>query len=225
MENYWWVPVAMVPAAMVLAFLLALYWDRDLNRHNKALRDVMDMDIGEGVTLAQGLDAYYGGSGEWDTFDQWDMIRVKAGMRGPRAMLRIFPKTGEMMIWSGNSWDDLTEREIFFSKLVKAVKERKEDEERTGPDPVRRDVTYRLLNGFLEVEGSELSSDTMKLMFLTEQIYQYRLNLCERTGLDFEDETLEAIITTYEKMNRMCAEMMYDSGWHAGNRTYEVYAL
>lgn len=225
MENYWWLTVAIPAGAMVLAFLLALFLDWDLYRHNKKIQAVRDMDIGEGVTLAQGIDAYYGGRGEWDVFDQGDVVRVAAGMRGPRAMLRIYPKTGEIKLWAEHRWDDIPEREVLFAKLVKAVKERKADEERDGPDPVRRDVTYKVLNGFLEREGTEPSSDTMQLMFMAELIYQHRVNLCARTGLDFEDQELEAIVSTYEKMNRMCAEMMYDSGWHAGNRTYAMYEL
>ena len=137
-----------------LAVALALSWDWSMYRHNKTLLAVMDTDIGDGVTLAQGIDAYYGGKGQWSMSDREGTVHVDAGMRGPRARLRVFPKTGEMKIWAGNCWDDITEREVLFSKLVKAVKERKEDEERHGPDPVKRDLAYRLLNGFLEVEGS-----------------------------------------------------------------------
>lgn len=95
---------------------------------------------------------------------------------------------------------------------------------RTGPDPVRQDLAYRLLNGFLELEGAGPASD-QELLFLTEVIYQHRVNLCERAGLELEDRDLEAIVTAYERMNRRCAELMYNQGWYAGNRTYEVYEL
>lgn len=98
-------------------------------------------------------------------------------------------------------------------------------ERRKTPDPIKRDLTYKLLNGFVELEGEPPSSDTMKITFLAELIYQHRINLCKRTNLDFEDKDLEAIISTYETLNRLCSELMYNYGWHAGNRTYEVYEL
>jgi len=82
------------------------------------------------------------------------------------------------------------------------------------PDPVRRDLVYRWLNGFIGMEGKErLTSEQMQIAFLTEQIYQYRLNLCKRKNVDFEDRDLEAIINTFEALNQLCANLMYDRGW------------
>ena len=48
---------------------------------------------------------------------------------------------------------------------------------------------------------------------LAETIYQHRMKLCARAGLDFEDADLEGIVSAYEKLNRLCGETMYDQGW------------
>lgn len=85
-------------------------------------------------------------------------------------------------------------------------------EEKT-PDPVRRDQAYRFLNGLLGGEQGRQTREQMQIAFLTEQIYQYRLNLCERAGLEFENRDMEAIVDAYEKMNRLIGALMYDHGW------------
>lgn len=88
------------------------------------------------------------------------------------------------------------------------------------PDPQRRDLAYRLLNGFIEVEDitTQRLDGFKQIAFLEEKIYQHRFKLSNRAGLEFEDEDLEAIVDTYEKLNRLCAELMYDQGWHDANQ-------
>lgn len=83
-----------------------------------------------------------------------------------------------------------------------------------APDPQRRDLVYRLLNGFIgsEADETQISRARMPIDFLVEIIYQHRLNLCGRAHLEFEDKDLEAIIAAYEQLNRLCAELMYDQG-------------
>lgn len=81
------------------------------------------------------------------------------------------------------------------------------------PDPARRDQVYRFLNGFIGGEQGQQTREQMQIAFLTEQIYQYRLNLCECVGLEFENKDMEAIIDAYEKMNRLIGDLMYDHGW------------
>lgn len=92
-------------------------------------------------------------------------------------------------------------------------------EKRKGPDPIRRDLVYRWLNGFIGKEKDSLTDEQMQIAFLAEQIYQRRLNLQKRVNLDFEDRDMEAIIDTYERLNRLCAEFMYDQGWLDGTLT------
>ena len=88
------------------------------------------------------------------------------------------------------------------------------------PDPRRRELAYQLLNGFMEVdtEPKQLSKEEMQIAFIVERIYQHRVNLCTRGNLDFEDKDLEAIIIAYEQLNRLCACLMYDQGWHDANQ-------
>lgn len=81
------------------------------------------------------------------------------------------------------------------------------------PDPVRRDLVYRSLNGFIDERPGGQTREQMQLAFLTEQIYQRRLNLCERWGLEFENKDIEAIMDAYEMMNRLIGGLMYDHGW------------
>lgn len=47
------------------------------------------------------------------------------------------------------------------------------------------------------------------------QVCEARLRLCERTGLDFEDRDLLALIEGLEEIGRLCALKMFDYG--AGN--------
>lgn len=91
-------------------------------------------------------------------------------------------------------------------------------EERKGPDPVRRDLVYRWLNGYIgrEREKDSLTDEQMQIAFLAEQIYQRRLNLHTRVNLNFEDRDMEAIIDAYERLNRLCADFMYNQGWLDG---------
>lgn len=85
-----------------------------------------------------------------------------------------------------------------------------------GPDPKRRDLVYRLLNGFVEVEGGAVqrSSGHSQIEALVEKIYRHRLRLANRANLEFEDDDLEEIVAAYEKLNRLCADLMYNQGWY-----------
>lgn len=89
------------------------------------------------------------------------------------------------------------------------------------PDPVKRDLAYQRLNGFLESDSVKVQplENSAQIGALVETIYQRRLGLCARAGLDFEDSDLEAIITAYEKLNRLCGELMYNQGWHDANQS------
>ncbi len=89
-----------------------------------------------------------------------------------------------------------------------------------GPDPQRRDLAYRLLNGFVEVEGGAVqrSGGNDQIEFLVEKIYQHRVRLANRVNLDFEDHDLEEMIAAYEKLNRLCAGLMYNQGWYDASR-------
>lgn len=93
-----------------------------------------------------------------------------------------------------------------------------------GPDPKRRNLAYQLLNGFVEIETEEMqvSREHMRIEPLIETIYQSRLKLCARTGLDFEDDTLETIINTYEQLNRLLAERMYNQGWYDAKQVFQA---
>ena len=90
-----------------------------------------------------------------------------------------------------------------------------------GPDPARRDLVYRWLNGYIGELKEGLTTEQMQIAFLTEQIYQYRVNVCNRAHLDFEDKDMEAIINTFERLNRLCAELMYNHGWIDGALTVQ----
>jgi len=93
-------------------------------------------------------------------------------------------------------------------------------EQSAGPDPRRRDLAYRLLNGFveIEIEGMRPLPKYVEIDSLTAKIYQHRIKLCARADLDFEDEDMEGIVSTYEQLNRLCADAMYNQGWHDANQ-------
>ncbi len=89
-------------------------------------------------------------------------------------------------------------------------------EQSTGPDPRRRDLAYQTLNGFadIEIEGMRPLPKRVEIDSLIAKIYQHRIKLCARADLDFEDEDVEGIVNTYEQQNRLCADAMYNQGWH-----------
>ena len=88
-----------------------------------------------------------------------------------------------------------------------------------GPDAERRELAYQQLNGFTKTEEDGRKSGTqVRIEFLVDEIYRHRLNLCNRVSLDFEDEDLEAIVTAYEQLSRLCAGFMYNQGWYDRNQ-------
>lgn len=84
------------------------------------------------------------------------------------------------------------------------------------PDPVRRDLAYDLLSGYLEGRppSGAIGEERAKVDALADVIYQHRLKLCNRAGLDFEDRDLLEIVNAYDRMNRLIARLMYNQGWH-----------
>lgn len=88
-------------------------------------------------------------------------------------------------------------------------------DKKKSPDPVRRELAYDLLSGYLEggPHSEAVAEERAKVDALVDVIYQHRFRLCNRAGLDFEDRDLEAIVNTYEKLNRLYADLMYNQGW------------
>ena len=84
------------------------------------------------------------------------------------------------------------------------------------PDPVRREVAYDLLSGYLEGgPHSELvAEERAKVDALVDVIYQHRMRLCNRAGLDFEDKDLLEIVSAYDRLNQLIARLMYNQGWY-----------
>lgn len=82
------------------------------------------------------------------------------------------------------------------------------------PDSVKRALAYELLSGYLEggPPSEAIGEERAKLDALVDTIYQHRLRLCSRAGLDFEDKDLEGIVDAYEQMNRLVARLMYEQG-------------
>lgn len=89
-------------------------------------------------------------------------------------------------------------------------------DKKKAPDPVRREAAYDLLNGYLEGgPPSELvAGERAKVDALADAIYQHRMRLCSRAGLDFEDKDLLELVSAYDRMNRLIARLMYNQGWH-----------
>ena len=96
-------------------------------------------------------------------------------------------------------------------------------DKRELPESKRRALAYQLFNGFTDVDTAKgpLSKEQSQIAFIVERIYQHRINLCARGNLDFEDKDLEAIISAYEQLNRLCAYLMYDQGWYDAQRISE----
>lgn len=102
--------------------------DRDGTRRVDAVESAQNMDIGEGVTLSQGLKAFFGGETHWMATDG-KSVRVTAGMNRPAASLYVYPKTGEIEILTANSkdgWEDERGRDALLGLMVKAAKDKEE---------------------------------------------------------------------------------------------------
>lgn len=89
-------------------------------------------------------------------------------------------------------------------------------DKKKAPDPVRREAAYDLLNGYLEGgPPSELvAGERAKVDALVDAIYQHRMRLCSRAGLDFEDKDLLELVSAYDRLNQLIARLMYNQGWH-----------
>lgn len=89
-------------------------------------------------------------------------------------------------------------------------------DKKKAPDPVRREAAYDLLNGYLEGgPPSELvAEERAKVDALVDVIYQHRMRLCSRAGLDFEDKDLLELVSAYDRLNQLIARLMYNQGWH-----------
>lgn len=89
-------------------------------------------------------------------------------------------------------------------------------DKKKAPDPVRREAAYDLLNGYLEggPPSEAIGEERAKVDALVDVIYQHRLRLCNRAGLDFEDKDLLELVSAYDRLNQLIARLMYNQGWH-----------
>lgn len=89
-------------------------------------------------------------------------------------------------------------------------------DKKKAPDPVRREAAYDLLNGYLEggPPSEAIGEERAKVDALVDVIYQHRMRLCNRAGLDFEDKDLLELVSAYDRLNQLIARLMYNQGWH-----------
>lgn len=110
-----------------MGLFMLLAGERDGRRRVDMVEAAQNMDIGEGVTLSQGVKALFGGETHWGMPDG-DWVRVAAGMNCPAASLYVYPKTGEikiLMACSKGGWEDERGREALLKLMVKAAKGQK----------------------------------------------------------------------------------------------------
>ena len=107
-----------------MAMVMLLGAERDGRRCVDAIQSAQNMEIGEGVTLSQGVKALFGGEVCWRS-PEGDYVRVSAGMKRPAACLYVYPKTGEIKIIMANSegkWEDEQGQEALLALMVRAAK-------------------------------------------------------------------------------------------------------
>lgn len=77
-----------------------------------------------------------------------------------------------------------------------------------------RDPIYCFLNEFTKAghPAKAVKAARAEIDALVDDIYQHRLRLCSRTGLDFEDCDLEGIVSAYDQLNGLVARLMYRQG-------------
>lgn len=80
---------------------------------------------------------------------------------------------------------------------------------------MRRDLAYDLLSGYLEggPPSEAVAEERATVDALVDAIYQHRLRLCNRAGLDFEDRDLLEIVSAYDRLNQLVGHFMYNQGW------------
>lgn len=88
-------------------------------------------------------------------------------------------------------------------------------------EPGESDLIYELFNGYMEVEPptGELLKVRDDVDEIVDMIYQHRMRLCNRAGLDFEDRDLEGIVSGYDQLNAVLARLMYQMGRLKGERS------
>lgn len=88
-------------------------------------------------------------------------------------------------------------------------------------EPGESDLIYELFNGYLEAgpPTGELLKARNEVDEIVDMIYQHRMRLCNRAGLDFEDRDLEGIVSGYDQLNAVLARLMYQMGRLEGERS------
>lgn len=89
-------------------------------------------------------------------------------------------------------------------------------DKKKAQDPVRWEAAYDLLSGYLEggSPSEAVAEERAKVDALVDAIYQYRMRLCNRAGLDFEDRDLLELVGAYDRLNQLIARLMYNQGRH-----------
>lgn len=107
-----------------MAILVALVGELYEQRRSNMITSAQDMEIGEGVTLSQGIDAFFGYGSHWG-LPEGNWVRVLAGIGRPTANLYVYPKTGEIKIRrceTGGDWEDERGRDFLLGLMVQAAK-------------------------------------------------------------------------------------------------------
>lgn len=107
-----------------MGIFMLLAGERDGRRCVDMIQAAQNMDIGEGVTLSQGIKALFGGETHWG-MPNGDCVRALAGMNRPAASLYVYPKTGEVKIFVADSkdgWGDEHGQDALLNLMVKAAK-------------------------------------------------------------------------------------------------------
>lgn len=88
-------------------------------------------------------------------------------------------------------------------------------------DDRKSDLIFEVLHGFLEgaPPTGELLSIRKQIDEQVDVIYQHRMRLCNRAGLDFEDRDLEGIVSGYDRLNALLARLMYQMGKLEGEQS------
>lgn len=105
---------------LLAAVLLGVYaWVSeyvDRKRREERVRAAREFEIGDGVTLLRGVQAYFGEDGFWCARDD-GTVMILAGTGERRACLALDPETESIRVISYN-WQDSPENEAVRQALV-----------------------------------------------------------------------------------------------------------
>ena len=120
--------VLIIVLLVVLGVRVKLEELRERRYKEEMLQAAQELEIGDGVTLLQGIQAYFGVDGLWSgPYRNGVCVRTKF-MGYPKAGLRVYPETGQIEVLTFHKHeppDDENDPDALLGLMIQAVREQR----------------------------------------------------------------------------------------------------